>query len=338
MSVIFSPISSPVMELVGGLEIRPDWVRCSFRGDDAVNRAKAMFGGSDGLSWTELGRGMWTYAACLVRGGVRIYHESRVDDGKDICTVEVSGSACRQLEAEGVVTSWQSFCKKIAKHCCNVARFDVSFDAHGLSWGTMREAISSGAVLSRFRCPAERISGLDKQGRDTGRGETYMWGHSSSDQRLRVYDKAAEQLQEEKNWVRLELQTQNQRANSVVGAIAERGLKAALGHLAALWDLRKGNPDDTNRSRSPRLDWWSALVDNAEACRITIQKQVVRSIEKSADWLMRQCARSLALVTRVKGEDFVNAMLFDGGRRIDAEQRALVQQADLWEHGVLSMA
>ena len=98
---------------------------------------------------------------------------------------------------------------------------------------------------------------IDEGGMD---GWTIYLGKSSSN-RLRVYDKAAEQGLEGVSWVRIEYQLKRSSADSVFRAVLDGRPDDALHFILSIFDFREH--DNVRAARRSRREWWARLIQYA---------------------------------------------------------------------------
>lgn len=158
-------------------------------------------------------------------------------------------------------------------------------------------------------------------------GATTYLGSPTSEAMVRVYDKAAESGRVNAG-VRWEIQLRGRKARQFAdGAVtAGAGLGSyVLGCIRGLVDFRARSEEERG-DRAPMLDWWAAIVSDAERVRLASPVKV-DYLEKRATWLVRQAAPSLALVWIAYGNDWLNGLLSDGEERLTEPQRRLVRRA-----------
>ena len=284
--------------------------------------------------WAELPCGRNGYRRGKVRGMVRAFFDGGEGMGVH---VEASGQGCRQLEAEGVVGSWEGsegFAARLLKAEACVTRIDVVFDDR-LGYITperVEAAVTEGRCVSKFKKSRPHVENDLKSGAQVG-GWTRYFGSAQSKVRVRMYDKAEEQRQKghqvEGPWVRAELQLRDQRGQWALERLTLPGAVADLAGLMLNYvDFKEGQGEDTNRSRWKTCRWWMDFLCNAEKCRCTVAT-AVRTLEGAAEWIQRQVAPTLALLLNAKGygADFFEAALEQGHQRLKHWQWALLTSA-----------
>jgi hypothetical protein len=171
-----------------------------------------------------------------------------------------------------------------------------------------------------------RIIDLVRGGLETGRaGETIYLGSPKTGVMVRVYDKAAQSGRRDAG-IRWELQVRHQHAVAfVTGAIAAGdGLGAhVLACIRGLVDFRDRSGQERG-DRAPLLDWWAAIVADAERVRLTPPARV-DTLERREAWLARRVSPSLTMLFYAKGNQWVNELLLSGDRRLTEPQKRLVR-------------
>lgn len=136
----------------------------------------------------------------------------------------------------------------------------------------------------------------------------YCGSRKNSDIFLRVYDKQLEQKSKFKEdtdlplWVRWEFELKNERADNFAEYIINkldfgRAVMAVLNNY-----LRFIVPDNPNRSRCSSLPKWQRFVGDVGRLRLTSPKKK-KSVERSHDWISRQCLPTIAGLTLAYGGD-----------------------------------
>jgi Replication initiation factor len=155
-------------------------------------------------------------------------------------------------------------------------------------------------------------------------GSTVYIGSATSAAMLRVYDKAAESGRPDAG-VRWELQLRHEHATRfVAGAVASGDRLGAyvLGSIRDLVDFRDRSGHGRG-DRSPLLDWWAAIVGDAERVGLNGPARV-DSLARRGAWLERQAAPSLALLYFAHGPDWLNDLLRSGQERLTETERRLL--------------
>jgi len=318
-SVASAPIRPPssntgVQSASGSVSALPDWVSCTFSDvDHDVPAILAMFGGE--LDWTPLPRGLMGYRAGYVRGGVKVLYDGLPGMG---IHVQASGQGCRQLEAEGLITDWQSFLGWLLAAGGRLSRFDVALDDRAgiLDLDQVEAAVNDDCLVSRWK--TSQVIRSRRRG-EVRMGRTVMFGVGESDACCRIYDKAAQQ-RVEGHWVRVELQMRNDRAQRIVERIAKDGVRVVAGVLRSYLEFKQAG-EGQQKTRWAMAAWWSELLEAAE--RVVLgTAPVFRTVASIKAWVSRQVAPSLAILAAAatEGREAIDAIIELGFDRLRPEQ------------------
>ena len=213
-------------------------------------------------------------------------------------------------------------------------RFDVALDDYA-------KAIPLDQVESDIR--ASNVSGvrsftITESGRigESATGKTIALGSPQSDKRLVIYDKSVES-DGQIDAIRMEVRFRDKKADLAfkgwidfdAGAVD----LAAPGYLAALvtgavkfCDRSQG---DKNIDRCPMLPWWAALVERAaQGIRVAVPR-VVKTLEKSMEWVDSQVGPTLAMLSLALGETF--------GPMIDAVVTCSMERLRPRHHAIIAL-
>lgn len=185
------------------------------------------------------------------------------------------------------------------------------------------------AALNRGEA-VTRVKGWERIERGgSGTGSSVYIGSKTSLQRLVVYDKAAES-DDVIPGVRWELRAHKEAANTLAAQLLASDDWGSVwaGRLQSFIDFR-GEPDEANSARRPRLPWFEALVQGAQKMR-AYPPHPVRTIDDVRRWLTRQVAPSLATVVAAAGGDIfpLIQLATDGAYRMTAVHRAIAAAHD----------
>jgi phage replication initiation protein len=295
-----------------------DWLDVTFKVSD-VALVTALFDGkgTDEGNWAALPVGHRGYKQGLLRGHVRVYFDGAEGMGVH---VSCSATACRQLEAEGLVGSWEEFAGRLLAAGAEPARVDVAFDdrAGALDTSLMEASVRGGECVSRFR-KSPRYEVLNLETGQEATGWSRYFGTAASRLRVRMYDKQAEQIEKGKSdpghWVRVELQARDERAEWVLKALRGEGVSQVAGLLLGYIDFKERG-EDSNRSRWKTCRWWWDFLGQVEKETCTVAKDPP-TVEEVAAWIWRQVAPALALVRFAgsHGEEWIADTIAAGAAR-----------------------
>ena len=313
----------------------------------------------ESMTWVELRRGGWGYSRSIAWGQyVRVFFDGRSGMGVH---VEVSGQGCRELEGAGVVGSWSEFLEGMLALGGKVTRLDVAVDdkptppgsGPSMRSGERENGCSSESTVwpgggqldldvmisaSRAReltCRARTVRYQESwQLGEPVIGRTLYFGSAASEKQVRVYDKAAEQFAKGKvegqdlgHWVRLELECRSATAQALAVELVNRGgdMSVVAGVLRSFLEFKQDEGRDGSRSRWSIAPWWEAFLGGVAKLRLAMQPSE-RTIEQVLDWVRRQVAPSLALLTLANGGavDWLHAMIGKGRDRLTARHLMLL--------------
>ena len=263
------------------------------------------------------GHAGWSSSATIAPGGIIAWGGV---SQRGTVGVDLPGGALGYLAALGLdVFAWISYLLDLG---VRVVRLDIALDDRlGLvTYERVAEGLAAGAVTH------SRRSSIRCNYCPYGRGWTWYVGRPGSSAMVRIYDKAAEQLLPEGvHWVRVEAQLGQDRAHRIAWAWRARdySASAAVGIVRGILDFRVDDGTAT-KSRWALRPWWDTFTRAADVVRVRVAK-VARTMADVTAWLYRAVASALAAVQTAYGVEAVSALVADGGRRMSASHRRLVQ-------------
>jgi phage replication initiation protein len=325
-------------------EVSIDWIAGTFLPllGYTVADVLALFTppGQTAEDWTPLDRGAMGYKSCLLRAGMKVYHDGTPGMG---IHVVLSGTGVRSLEHEqglNCEAAWQKWLFDLALKGFKFARFDSAFDDigcdHVLDMATIWEATKARNIVTPFH-KARRRGEEEYNLHETGEapcaeGETIKFGSRTSNMFVRVYNKAQEQLSkgvplpEGIHWIRVEQEFKHEAAVKAVEYFVRFGFECFAQLLRSQLDFKVPS-SDSNKSRWVTVDWWDTFLGGCVKARLRVCKPVERSVEAVKGWLTRQAAPSLGVLAdaihkecAVTGADYRRSVLralfslVEGGR------------------------
>lgn len=228
-------------------------------------------------TWEIMPYGGLGWKASLQRGHIRVLFGGQ----EGSVHVVLSGQACRQAEAEGLVTGvsvevqgwdpWRSWLEDLLDLGAKFTRVDVAFDdtraclnletvkAHALT-GALVTRVREAVVMQRYVLGGkmcERIGGplAWEKGAAVGAGETLYVGSSRSEAKVRIYDKRLERIVKgddpstvPAHWVRVELQCRQESAQGLASLYVAQGSVALAGALRKVLDFTEYGDGDGDGS------------------------------------------------------------------------------------------
>lgn len=192
------------------------------------------------------------------------------------------------------------------------SRLDQWIDDYGrrITPQTVAAAVQGGQAVTH--------AGPGRLWRDllTGR-ETFYMGRPTSDRQTRTYDKGASEVGPVDR-ARHELQARRDQAahgaRLLLDAAPADRPAALMANVISFADFRahKGRSDG---ARAPRLPWWQAVVGDTRRAEAVPSRPRLTTDELAA-WFDRSMGRTLALLHREMGREWVDAVLKRGHLRL----------------------
>jgi hypothetical protein len=216
--------------------------------------------------------------------------------------VRASGSACRALEAQGVVDDWEAFLSSLLVGGRSMTRLDIALDDRTGTVTVERcyDAEKAGNLVRRFR-KAAAYEYLDGDGGTQSR--TLKFGSTKSALSVRIYDKALE-AGRPGPWTRIEVQARDERAAALAGKLVltdPRARAQAFGGLLLYYLDFKAAGRDGNRSRWSTAEWWSDFIQSTVKRKLDVDPKPLPSAEEAISALMQQYGPSMAALVEVVG-------------------------------------
>jgi phage replication initiation protein len=263
-----------------------------------LDKAKNLFGPAS--EWQQSDRGRHGYKSGVANGAISIWYDGALDMGVN---VEVPGTGCRQLEADGLISdegefvfTWFDFLKTISLSGGSFTRLDGAIDDRVgvLNLDRIRQHKKDGAVVSRL----EKGRVIENFDLTTGKAEgaTVYFGSPKSNVQLRFYDKAAEQLAkghplpQGEVWNRCELQARKEQAEQLAAILIAGGVPAFAKVLNNFISFREvGSGGLAHRYRWPVAAWWSEFISTTEKSSLWVEG-AYRTLSEKADTVKKQLA------------------------------------------------
>ena len=310
-----------------GMTARVHWLaftaRCKLSDTvDAVCRSVYTAVADEALgSFRDLGHGGNGYERCQVGPyGVRVYSSDLRDDHH----VVIPGSACDVMTTRAVLGA-------VAVEGRSFTRIDVALD--GVCVGD--QPLKPRTVYDLCRDSPDNVRTRVKLGAppdEDGKrpenlklvcstnGDTCYVGSKDSDRILRVYDS--------RGFCRMELQATDKRAQQLAEVLDgkhPRDLgRAVVGYITGFIDFVK---PWVNKDRAPRLDWWAAIVKDAD--RIMPALPAYRPhLDQSWRVFRDQWVPTFALFMRASGGDMdvFDQMLSRGSSRLSGRHETMLKE------------
>ena len=317
-----------------GLRACVDWVQATFKNLFSYQELVDILGLKSN-EFYDCG-GMYGYKSGLRFGHIAIFYDGNAEMGIHL---EMSGQGCREYESYNQL-SWKELFLECFRHDAHFSRLDVAVDDFRgyFTISSLKRRIKNRECISKFK-NAISIEKLDLESGDS-KGETIYFGSASSRLQVRMYEKNHErqgkgfELEEGLDvWNRVELQTRNERSETIATLIAtdyqELG-KMVCGILKHY--IRFAIPDkkDSNRSRWKTAKFWEKFLGQVEKLRLS-EVAPDRTVEKTLSWVDRQVTPSLAVLYEAFDGDFelLQGLILNGADRLTDKHRDMITRFKL---------
>ncbi len=235
------------------------------------------------------------------------------------CCVNISGSGCRFFE-ESSKYDWKELISLlVSSDSFHVTRLDVAYDDYTgvLDLSVLRSFVDSGSFVSRCRSWSVTYGST---------GTTLYFGSRKSDFMIRIYDKWAEQhKQGEGHWVRLEMQMRDKHATEYL----KKSLSMPAGELfcGVLFNyLRFVDLDDSNKSRCSVASFWRIFCDGVKRIRLWTKRGIVVTIDKLADYVVRQAGNAFWTVAHCLGLEYTYTLIRNRATDLPDKYRRVIDE------------
>lgn len=236
--------------------------------------------------------------------------------------LELSGQGCRLLESIfGCNINWLEFIGNfMSREGSNISRLDIAADDKDglLSMQTMRRYVEERKYISK----AKRVLLM------TGAEESIIFGSSTSDRRLRIYNKALER-KKEGHWIRCEMQLRNDAAMSFFMRLFECG---DIGNtysgmlLDYLRFVSKENlVDDKNQQRLQTVRWWTKFLGTTQKIKGFYIGGLEYNKKGLYNYLSKQCASSIKTYMSLNNGDLDALYELFSSSELNKEQQFLIK-------------
>lgn len=316
----------------GGLRACVDWIQATLMVSDGLEVFSSLLG-VEKCKFVHQERGLYGYKTHYKYGHISIFTDGAYNMGAHL---QLTGQGCREYESMGL-KNWQQLFESIRSLDGKFARVDLAIDditeaeqQHYFDIELLIGTIKNGCMKSKFK-KAQNIEDILIE---TGKveGQTINVGRSSSDVKIRFYDKFSERIAKGEiiedgvtGWIRTEIQSRRKRAeklvdyviaNEDIGGVAKGILKNYIAFL------EKG--EDTNKGRWLNTSWWDEYLGEVDKLPLTMVAPD-RTIERTKAWLDKQIAPSLGMIYMAFGGDEkeLALMVADGVNRLTDNQLQL---------------
>jgi len=317
-----------------GLKACVDWVQATLE----IVSVEQLITDILGLDFNDFYNGQsgkYGYKNSKHLGNIGIFYDGREDMGIHL---EITGQGCREYESLNI-QSWKELFGRLIENEANFTRLDIAIDdfkGHFNISGLVRK-IKNRELISKFK-NAVRIESIDIETGES-KGNTIYYGGSSSRIQIRMYEKDHERMAmgyeldgDVETWNRTEVQARNERAQKIAELVAEREEGSeSIGEIVSgilryyMRFVVKGK--DTNRARWNTAPFWLKFLGDVKALRLT-DIAPDRTVEKTAHWIDKQVAPSLAILFNAfDGDmDILKQFIIDGSDRLKDKDYAMIDR------------
>jgi DNA relaxase NicK len=284
-----------------------------------------------GLSFKPLGHGnkVFRQAAATDDRSAYMMSDNIRPDAADSVFFDIRGQGMRAVEAGPGFVEWRETLGKLLEYGCEIRRIDAATDnvSGELKMGGVKEQLENRGCVRKGSVWSE----MNEYAMGDRVLSTIYVGKRCSNVMLRIYGKGFQQG-EDRDWLRFEFEMKRERAHAWAETLVNGGWDLAWAALRGSVDFRDPQAD-SNRSRWPVSEWWADLMGNSRYV-LTVSKEVVRSIQRTYGFLVRQISKPFArLVAAMEGDiSIVDEMISKGTAAFKARDRDIVRR---YQAGVL---
>jgi len=255
---------------------------------------------------------------CSYSNGLRIMW-----GGRDDMAVEMSGTGCRFLETcNSNDFDWCKFFNIILDYGkeMNISRLDIACDEKEgiLSFPLMVRHTK----LEKYICKARNRRWID------GNEQSIIFGATSSDTRLRIYNKALERGVDG-HWIRAEFQFRDQAADSFLFNLRhEKSIGSTYsGVLYNFLRYTKENPETLNGNYDSATicGWWQKFVNTSKKIKNIRVGGLEYNLSSLLEYVEQQCSSSLKTLTLAYDGDISIILEMMEKAKINKKQKMLLE-------------
>ena len=307
-------------------EVLIDWLTFSVKREDPSEVIREYLG-LDPALFQDTGYSLLGYNKVLRFSDICVCYEPRENkhfQNMGVC-VSMSGNGCRTFETMSKLGAkdkqgTQSVAFPALFRLLTADETANCDDREGyLDMYEIIDRTRSNKINSRL---LRRTINFSLNGKDKA-GATVYIGASSSDFRVRIYDKALEQGVEG-HWVRVELVMRSANANAFVEEMTN---SENVGKLAAQVINDKFSfieRDDSNITRCTVCEWWQNFVDELDKVRLVSRDVIQHGVERIRNWIENQVGPSLYVLMKTMGIMDIYSIAASAAGRISPQQEALI--------------
>jgi len=266
--------------------------------------------------------GFYGYNRRITYEGVSILYDGHAPNMGVM--LDMSGQGCRTFESLGngnwdslfaLINKWQS------RKRMNISRLDIAYDDFSNILDMVK--ISNDTEIGHYIAKTRSYEIIN-----SSKGRTVTHGSKTSGAYIRIYDKAKERgHNDDRHWIRLELQLRGKNAQGFIQNNTAIGLK----FQGVVYNyLRYVSPSatDTNKRRWANADYWQDFILSAQKIRI-YQKPGIEYNEKNLEaFVLRNSGNSINVFRKIFGdENLIQALdVMNDKARYSLKQKMLINR------------
>jgi len=288
---------------MGKHELLVDWVEFTCLEDceelSEKNKKKIELWGFDLRKFKPLEKGLLGYKKRLWSDYTQILYHGNVGMRTHII---MSGKGVRAFEVKRPA---EELIKMLTHEDMGFTRIDIALDIKdgSIKFTELLEYLNNNHIVTRFK---KYKYVVEKEINEEGQqvlGESVYFGSKSSNIFIRIYDKA-KQMEEEGDWIRIEIVYKDDHANALALYIAQGDKN--LGELFSQTlnnYVRFVEPcRDSNKRRWKTAKFWQKILEDSSRLKLTFKGTEVDP-RKTEEWFKTKIAPSIAFLNKLWGGD-----------------------------------
>lgn len=238
--------------------------------------------------------------------------------------VDLPGRACASLGND--LPAFFVWCCEVG----HITRADYALDDRAglLTRDRILDCEAAGGLVSRWQTPLTEVC---QRKRGKLAGWTLYLGSREGEAMMRFYDKAAQQGLEGVHWVRCELETKGDLADSLARQYLADGAAAVVGQINRRVRFAE-QPDDQADSNSRRWEacaWWTQFLGSIDqGPALCAGERVKATIERMREHVERQAGPALAAILEADGNRlWLSRMVQESRERWRSKHKAAIELA-----------
>lgn len=238
-----------------------------------------------------LDKGKLGYRSQMYYNNISVLYEGTPTMGVHVI---LSGQGCRYYESEHPLIE---LIERINTHGGKLTRIDLAMDDTSgkvIKFDNLVKDITAANVITRWKDNTEIIKRSNSD--SSKQGHTINVGSGASRIYMRIYNKALEQKQEGV-WNRIELEIKKEYAEQIQQLLTTENVGQLMAKIMNNYiRIVEPNENDKNKSRWKTKPYWERIIKTTEKQKLT-RLSVEKTVDTTKDWIRKQIAPSLALVT-----------------------------------------